>query len=54
MEAPRRLSTPYPVRTRSVPGPYQVRIYNYGEGTEKLRKKPFLIQKLYKFLCPLA
>ena len=39
MEAPRRLSTPYQVRTRSVPGPYQVRIYNYGEGTEKLRRR---------------
>ena len=39
MEAPRRLSTPYQVRIRSVPGPYQVRIYNYGEGTEKLRRR---------------
>ena len=40
MEALRRLSTSYQVRTRSVPGPpYQVRIYNYGEGTEKLRRR---------------
>lgn len=35
MEAIRRLSTPHPVRARSVSGPYQVRIYNYGEDTEK-------------------
>ena len=65
MEAPRRLSTPYQVRIKSVSITMEKVRRNYGEdtdrirrsygdSTEKIRKKPSLTQKLYKFLCPLA